>query len=95
MNGRTQTQRVVAIGASAGGIDALKIFFAAMPADSGMAFVVIQHLDPAHVSYMAGLLAKYTTMAVLRPKTGWRSEPTLFTRFLLISLSSLKKANYI
>jgi len=62
--------QVVGIGASAGGLDALKDFFAAMPADSGMAFVVIQHLDPAHVSYMAELLAKHTTMAVAPAKDG-------------------------
>jgi two-component system CheB/CheR fusion protein len=54
----------VGIGASAGGLDALREFFAATPADSGMAFVVIQHLDPDHVSYTAGLLARQTKMAV-------------------------------
>jgi two-component system CheB/CheR fusion protein len=62
--------QVVGIGASAGGLDALKDFFGAMPADNGMAFVVIQHLDPAHVSYMAGLLAKHTTMAVAPAEEG-------------------------
>ena len=55
MNREGSSIQVVGIGASAGGLDALKDFFAAMPADNGMAFVVIQHLDPAHVSYMAGL----------------------------------------
>jgi two-component system, chemotaxis family, CheB/CheR fusion protein len=62
--------QVVGIGASAGGLDALKDFFTAMPPDSGMAFVVIQHLDPAHVSYMAELLAKHTTMAVAPAEDG-------------------------
>jgi two-component system CheB/CheR fusion protein len=37
---------IVGIGASAGGLEALEQFFANMPKDSGMAFVVIQHLDP-------------------------------------------------
>lgn len=37
---------VVGIGASAGGLDAYKAFFSKMPADSGMAFVLVQHLDP-------------------------------------------------
>lgn len=55
---------VVGIGASAGGLDALKDFFKAMPAESGMAFVVIQHLEPAHESHMADILAKYTSMMV-------------------------------
>ncbi|MBW4090381.1 MAG: hypothetical protein HIU82_04610, partial [Proteobacteria bacterium] len=38
--------RVVAIGASAGGLDACRKFLLAMPAANGMAFVVVQHLDP-------------------------------------------------
>jgi two-component system, chemotaxis family, CheB/CheR fusion protein len=63
-NQATPGVRVVGIGASAGGLDALREFFAATPADSGMAFVVIQHLDPDHVSYTAGLLARQTKMAV-------------------------------
>src|SRR5213076_1179664 len=56
--------RVVGIGASAGGIDSLKEFFSEMPADSGLTFVVVQHLDPTHASHMAGLLARQTTMKV-------------------------------
>src|SRR6266480_4724715 len=55
---------VVGIGASAGGIDSLKEFFSEMPADSGLTFVVVQHLDPTHASHMAGLLARQTTMKV-------------------------------
>ncbi|MCG6859915.1 MAG: PAS domain S-box protein [Chromatiaceae bacterium] len=57
---------VVAIGASAGGLDAFKQFFSAMPADSGMAFVLIQHLDPTHESLMADLLSRYTRMKVMQ-----------------------------
>jgi two-component system CheB/CheR fusion protein len=64
MNRPNPVVQVVGIGASAGGLDALREFFAATPADSGMAFVVIQHLDPDHVSYTAGLLARQTEMAV-------------------------------
>jgi two-component system CheB/CheR fusion protein len=70
MNCEVSSIQVVGIGASAGGLDALKDFFVAMPADNGMAFVVIQHLDPAHVSYMAGLLAKHTTMTVAPAEDG-------------------------
>jgi PAS domain S-box-containing protein len=55
---------VVGIGASAGGLDALKDFFNAMPSDSGMTMVVVQHLEPAHESQMAEILAKHTTMPV-------------------------------
>jgi two-component system, chemotaxis family, CheB/CheR fusion protein len=57
---------VVGIGASAGGLVALKEFFTTMPADSGHAFVVIQHLDPHHASYMADILAKHTAMKVIQ-----------------------------
>ena len=55
---------VVAIGASAGGLEALEDFFGHMPADAGMGFVVIQHLAPDHKSVLAQLLARYTEMPV-------------------------------
>ncbi|HEX7233421.1 MAG TPA: chemotaxis protein CheB, partial [Candidatus Binatia bacterium] len=55
---------VVGIGASAGGLESLKEFFGAIHADSGLAFVVIQHLAPARESYMADILGKYTEMKV-------------------------------
>ncbi|HEY2987085.1 MAG TPA: CheR family methyltransferase, partial [Candidatus Binatia bacterium] len=66
MNPEGSSTQVVGIGASAGGLDALKEFFTAMPADSGLGFVVVQHLDPGHVSYMASLLAKCTDMRVVQ-----------------------------
>jgi two-component system CheB/CheR fusion protein len=56
---------VVGIGASAGGLDAFKKFFVAMPPDSGIAFVLVPHLDPAHESLMVELLARHTTMPVV------------------------------
>ena len=55
---------VIAIGASAGGLDALEKFFAHFPHDSDAAFVVIQHLSPDHKSIMDSLLARYTSMPV-------------------------------
>ena len=55
---------VVAIGASAGGLDALERLFGALPVDTGAAFVVIQHLSPDHKSMMDNLLARYTAMPV-------------------------------
>jgi two-component system CheB/CheR fusion protein len=61
---------VVGIGTSAGGLESLKEFFSAMPGDSDLAFVVIQHLDPNHVSYMADLLAKCTEMIVVQAEDG-------------------------
>jgi two-component system CheB/CheR fusion protein len=55
---------VVGIGASAGGIKALKEFFAKVPADSGMAYVVILHLSPEHESYLAGILQTAASIPV-------------------------------
>ena len=55
---------IVGIGASAGGLDALKKMFRNMPADNGMAFVLVPHLDPSHESLMAELLGKQTGMPV-------------------------------
>jgi two-component system CheB/CheR fusion protein len=56
---------VVGIGASAGGLDPCRRFFTKMPPDSGMAFVVVQHLDPDHKSEMASLLGRCTQMEVV------------------------------
>ena len=55
---------IVGIGASAGGLEALEQFFGHMIKDSGMAFVVIQHLDPNHVGIMPELLQRITDMKV-------------------------------
>ncbi|MDO8653968.1 MAG: chemotaxis protein CheB [Undibacterium sp.] len=58
------TPCIAGIGASAGGYKAIRNFFQAMPADSGVAFVIIQHLDPTHTSLSAELFAKCTAMLV-------------------------------
>jgi two-component system CheB/CheR fusion protein len=55
---------IVGVGASAGGLEALQELFTAMPADSGMAFVVVQHFDPRHETLMPELLARHTPMPV-------------------------------
>ena len=55
---------VVGIGASAGGLEALKAFFGAMPPKSGMVFIVVVHLDPTHSSLMPELLARSTPLSV-------------------------------
>ena len=61
---------VVGIGASAGGLDAFKKLLSAMPIDTGMAFVLIPHLDPTHESLMVELLARQTTMPVCEARDG-------------------------
>jgi two-component system, chemotaxis family, CheB/CheR fusion protein len=55
---------VVGIGASAGGLEAFTQLFEHLPATTGMAYVVIQHLDPHRPSLLPGLLARATTMPV-------------------------------
>ena len=65
---------IVGIGASAGGLDAFKALLAALPPDTGMAFVLIQHLDPLHASLMAELLSSHTTMPVKPAAEGARIE---------------------
>lgn len=67
-------QAVVGMVASAGGLEAFKQFFQAMPADSGIAFVLIPHLDPKHESLMAPLLDKQTAMPVVEARDGQRLE---------------------
>jgi len=56
---------IVGIGASAGGLEAFELFFRAMPADSGIAFVLVPHLDPGHESLLSEILQRNTTMPVL------------------------------
>ena len=66
---------VVGVGASAGGLDAFKTLLAALPPETGMAFVLIQHLDPKHASFMADLLASRTRMPVSQAVDGVAIEP--------------------
>lgn len=61
---------VVAIGASAGGLDALERFFDELAVDSGAVIVVVQHLSPDHKSMMDNLLSRHTTMPVLMAENG-------------------------
>ena len=56
---------VVAIGASAGGLAAFTALLEALPAKTGMAFVLIQHLEPKHESALTNLLSKATSMPVV------------------------------
>jgi two-component system CheB/CheR fusion protein len=65
---------IVGIGASAGGLEAIETFFKFMPQDSGVAFVVIQHLSPHHKSLMAELLSKRTHMQVHRAEDSMQVE---------------------
>jgi len=66
---------IVGIGASAGGLEALESFFRHLPEKSGLAFVVVQHLDPTHKGMLVELLSRATPMKVLQAKDRLRVEP--------------------
>ena len=66
---------VVALGGSAGSLVAFEQFFTNMPSDSGMAFIVISHLVPDHVSELAQVLQHFTAMPVREATDGLRVRP--------------------
>ena len=63
---------VVGIGASAGGLKAIEAFFEAMPTDTSLAFVLVQHLSPDHKSMMQEILSKRTPLQVIRAEQGMK-----------------------
>ena len=66
---------IVAIGASAGGLEALQQFFKSMPSDQELAFIVVVHLDPNHSSLLPELLQKQTSIKVVQVANGMPVEP--------------------
>lgn len=66
---------VVGVGASAGGLEAFRRLLGALPADTGMAYVLVQHLDPNHESILADLLSEVTPMPVAEVTADVRVEP--------------------
>src|SRR4051812_10548796 len=66
---------IVAIGASAGGIRALQMFFDALPERVGAAFVVVVHLDPEHESELSQVLANHTRMPITQVRDAVAVEP--------------------
>jgi two-component system CheB/CheR fusion protein len=66
---------IVGIGASAGGLEASERFFANMPPNTSMAFILVTHLDPTHASIMPELLQKSTKMKVVQVKDGMKVQP--------------------
>src|SRR5258708_29876759 len=66
---------VVGVGDSAGGFEAFGEMLNALPADTGMAFVLIQHLDPTHESMPAPLLARKSALPVNQVIDGMAVEP--------------------
>ena len=72
---RSSAMHYVGIGASAGGLEAIELFFTHMPPDSGMAFIVVQHLSPDYKSLMVELLSKKTSIPVRRAEDGMEVLP--------------------
>ena len=66
---------IVGVGASAGGLEAFEQLLTALPSDTGMAFVLVQHLAPKHESILAELLTKSAKMPVLEVHEGMAVEP--------------------
>ena len=66
---------IVGVGASAGGLDAFRQLLGALPTDTGMAFVLVQHLDPSHESMLADLLAKGSRLPVSEVRGDTAVEP--------------------
>jgi two-component system, chemotaxis family, CheB/CheR fusion protein len=73
--GQEHDSTIVAIGASAGGIEALTELLTALSPDTGMAFVLVQHLDPRHHSILTELLTRKTMMTVAEVSDGLSVEP--------------------
>ncbi len=66
---------IVGIGASAGGLEAFEQFFRKTPPDSGMAFVLVSHLDPSHVSILTEILQRTTNMPVVEAQDQMKVAP--------------------
>ena len=95
-----QPNCVVGIGASAGGLEALQQFLTYLPGDTGMAFVIIQHLSPDHKSLLANILGKDTSMPVVEAQDGMRVErnhiymiPPKFNLEIVSDILRLRKYN--
>ncbi|MGB7874286.1 MAG: chemotaxis protein CheB, partial [Anaerolineales bacterium] len=71
----SQSFPIVGIGASAGGLEALELFLANVPENSGMAFVIVQHLDPNHKGMLVELLQRGTSMKVAQVKDRTHVKP--------------------
>jgi two-component system, chemotaxis family, CheB/CheR fusion protein len=68
--GTTKSFPIVGLGSSAGGLEAVQELLQRLPANTGMAFVLVQHLDPKHKSLLPEILAKATSMPVTRAEDG-------------------------
>ena len=75
--GRGRAVQAVGIGASAGGLAVIEQFLAQVPAGSGLAYLVVQHLDPTHKAMLVELLQRRTTMPVVEATEAMQLEPNV------------------
>ena len=66
---------IVGLGASAGGLEAFEQFFRHVPSDSGLAFVLVSHLDPSHASILTEILQRSTVMPVVEAQDQMKVAP--------------------
>ncbi len=76
-SGVSQEFPIVGIGASAGGLEAFKVLLECLPVDTGLAFVIIQHLATGQESMLTDILSRFTKMLVLQVEDGMHVEPNL------------------
>jgi chemotaxis protein methyltransferase CheR/two-component system CheB/CheR fusion protein len=69
------TPVIIGVGASAGGLEALELFFTHLPPESGVAFVVIQHMDPTHPAMLSEILQGRTLMKVVEASDDDKASP--------------------
>ena len=74
-NSRDEPLYIIGMGGSAGSLEAFDEFFRNMPTDTGLAFVLVSHLDPTHKGIMPELLQRITTMKVQQAKDGMKVRP--------------------
>lgn len=67
---------IVGVGASAGGLEAFSQFLEHLPLDTGMAFVLVQHLDPEHESSLSQILRRTTSLPVQIATPNWSGSTT-------------------
>src|ERR1700722_18105306 len=72
---KPDTFLIVGIGASAGGLEAFKELLAALPEKTGMAYVLVPHLDPSHQSVLSEILSRSTRIPIQEIMHGMRVEP--------------------
>lgn len=77
ISNHTAVTRIVGLGASAGGLEALEQFLAHVPLASGLAYVVVQHLDPTQKAMLTELLQRATSMPVNEATASMRVEPNM------------------